>query len=500
MTTSNERWILTATIIGSGMASIDSSAVNVILPILQDSLDATATQLLWVVESYVLFLGALILVGGALGDSYGRRRIYALGIVIFTSASLWSGLSASANELIWARALQGVGGALLVPGSLSIISALVPDGRRGPAIGTWSAFTAITATVGPVLGGWLAETWSWRLIFFINVPLAAIALSILYARVPESRDAQNARTDLVGAVFATAGLGATVFALIEANNRSFSDPLVCAALVGGIAMLCGFVVVESRQNSPMMPLSLFGNPVFRGMNVITLFLYGALGGALYFLPFNMIQVQGYTATQAGAAFLPLILMLFALGRTSGELVGTYGARPFLIGGPLLAGLGYLLLAIPGVGGGYWASIFPGMMILGLGMGLSVAPLTTAVMGAVERRHVGIASGINNAASRIAGLLAVAVMGLILVQAFNSQLDIQLAAIELAAPVRDAIDAERHMLLGATLPGVLGDTLAGQVRHAFSTAFVSGYRAIMLFAAGLALTSAVTAWCVLPRSK
>ncbi len=475
------------------MASIDSSAVNVILPILQTSLDATATQLLWVVEVYVLFLGALILVGGALGDRYGRRRMYALGIVIFTLASLFSGLSASATQLIMARALQGVGGALLVPGSLSIISALVPQARRGIAIGTWSAFTAITATVGPVLGGWLAESFSWRLIFLINIPLALVTLAILYTRVPESREAQTAPPDLRGALFATVGLGATVFALIEAINRGFSDPLVAGSLILGIATLLAFVYVEDRHAAPMMPLALFRNPVFRGTNIITVFLYGALGGALYFLPFNMIQVRGYSATQAGAAFLPLILMLFVLGRATGRLVAEHGVQRFLIAGPLVASVGYFLLALPGVGGSYWTSVFPGMIILGLGMGLIVAPLTTAVMGSVEQRHVGIASGINNAASRIAGLLAVAIMGLILVQVFNAQLDKGLAAIELAAPARSAIDAQRHMLLGVTLPETLDQTQAAQVTNALSTAFVSGFRAIMLLAAALALASAFTAW-------
>jgi EmrB/QacA subfamily drug resistance transporter len=491
--TTNDRWLLAATIIGSGMASIDSSAVNVILPTLQDSLDATVTQLLWVVEAYVLFLGALILVGGALGDRYGRRRIYALGILIFTSASLWSALSATASELIIARAAQGIGGALLVPGSLSMISALVPKARRGLAIGTWSAFTAIAATAGPVLGGWLADTWSWRLIFFINVPLSIVALGILYWRVPESREPETSAPDLAGATLATAGLGASIFALIEANNRGLSDPLVLATLIVGIALLLGFAAVESRHKAPMVPSVLFKNPVFRGMNVITLFLYGALGGALYFLPFVMIQVHGYSATQAGAAFLPLILMLVALGRASGRLVDKHGARPFLIAGSLLASAGYMLLALAEIDDNYWTGIFPGMTTLGLGMGLIVAPLTTAVMGAVETRYVGVASGVNNAASRIAGLLAVAVMGLILVQTFNVQIDRELAAIDIPTAVRSALEAQRHMLLGARLPDGISATLSGQVRLALTQAFLAGYRAIMTIAAVLALASAITAW-------
>src|SRR5918999_1241414 len=296
-------WILAATILGSAMAFIDGTVVNVALPEIQARLGATAVDAQWIVESYALFLAALILLGGSLGDHYGRRRIFSLGIVIFTAASVWCGISGSPEELIIARAVQGVGGAMLVPGSLAIISASFEEERRGRAIGTWSGFLGVTTAIGPVLGGYFVENVSWRAAFLINVPLALIVLWIVYRHVPESRDPDARRLDIPGAVLATLGLGGVVFGLIESQSNGFGDPLVLASLALGVIALAVFVLVESRVREPMMPLSLFRSRNFSGANLLTLFLYAGLGGSLYFFPFVLIQVHGYPATAAGSAFL-----------------------------------------------------------------------------------------------------------------------------------------------------------------------------------------------------
>ena len=306
-------WVLVATILGSSMAFIDGTVVNVALPVLQMELHATATDVQWVVEAYSLFLAALILVGGSLGDHFGRRRVFSIGIVLFTLASVLCGLAPNVNFLIFARAFQGVGGALLVPGSLAIISASFDSKQRGRAIGTWSGFTAITSAIGPVMGGLLVQYASWRWVFFINVPLAVIVLIVLFWRVPESRNealGEHARLDWWGAFLATLGLGGIVFGLIESNNLGLGSGLVLLSLAIGIAALIGFLLVEARSQSPMLPLTLFRSRTFSGANVLTFLLYAALGASLFFLPFNLIRVQGYTPTEAGAANLPLILLMF----------------------------------------------------------------------------------------------------------------------------------------------------------------------------------------------
>ena len=481
------------------MAFIDGTVVNVALPALQWSLKATVVDVQWVVEAYSLLLASFLLVGGSLGDHYGRRRIFIVGVVLFSVASLWCGLATSIGQLILARAVQGAGGALLVPGSLAIISASFTGQDRGHAIGVWSGFTAITAAIGPVLGGWLIERISWRAVFFINLPLGLIVLFISFCCVPESRDkGDDKRLDWLGAALATIGLTFLVYGLIESSRLGFGHPAVLTALITGSAFLVLFVYREGRARNPMLPLALFRSQDFTGANLLTLFLYSALGGTLFFLPLNLIQVQGYTATAAGAALLPFILIMFFLSRWSGGLVARYGAKLPLTVGPIIAALGFVLFAVPGVGADYWSRFFPAVVVLGLGMAVSVAPLTTTVMGAVPANRVGIASGINNAVSRTAALLAIAALGIVMLHVFSRSIDSRLSRLEVSPEVQHLLDDQRINLAAATIPQDIEPSMRQVLKQAINESFVAGFRRVMLVGAVLALASGITSLLLINR--
>ncbi|KQT13130.1 MFS transporter [Ramlibacter sp. Leaf400] len=486
-----KRWVLAASVLGSSLAFVDGTVVNVALPAIQRSLDASVYQAQWVVESYALFLAALLLVGGALGDRYGRRRVFALGVALFGVASLACALSQTVQQLIVARAVQGLGGALLVPGSLALISATFPEQERGRAFGTWAAFSGVTSAVGPLLGGWLVDRFSWAWAFAVNLPLVALVLAIAWTRVPESRRAQGAagRLDLRGALLATLGLGGVVFAFIEAPTRGWAAPEVLAAMVLGLAALVAFVFAEQRHPNPMLPLRLLRQADFAGANLLTLLLYAALGGGLFYVPLNLIQVQGLSATAAGAALLPFVAILFLLSRWAGGLVDRHGARKPLIVGPLIAGAGFALLLLPGTGASYWLHFLPGIAVLGLGMAIAIAPLTTAVMNAVGPADAGTASGVNNAMSRVAGLLAIAVFGWVMALVFEPALLGRLRSGALPAPVLDAVWEQRARLAGIEVPANAGGPAAAVVRDAVHSAFVAGYRWIMVLSVVLAVASA-----------
>jgi EmrB/QacA subfamily drug resistance transporter len=490
------RWILVATILGSSMAFIDSTVVNVALPALQRGLQATAADVQWVVEAYALFLSSLILVGGALGDRYGRKRIFAIGIVLFALASAWCGFAQDTTQLIISRSIQGIGGALLTPGSLAIISATFPPESRGKAIGTWAGFTTITSALGPLVGGFLI-LFSWRWIFFLNLPLASLALVILFQHVPETHDeGVQGPPDIRGSLLATFGLGAIVYGLINAGAIGFGHLEVILALVAGAASLVGFVLAEKWERAPMLPLHLFRSKTFSGTNLLTFFLYGALGGALYFLPFNLQQVHGYTPLEAGLALLPFTLILFSLSRWAGGLINRYGAKLPLIVGPLVAGIGFLLFARTGLDGNYWTQYFPAVVVLGLGMVITISPLTTAMLGSVSQDHAGIASGVNNAVARTASLMAVAVFGIVVAGIFYNALIPDMAALHLAPAVDQAVTGQVDKLAGMQVPTDLPPAVQTAIQIVIDNAFIKGFRTVMLLGAGLSFLSAVVAgWLV-----
>ena len=491
-TKASGRWILAATILASSMAFIDGTVVNVALPALQSNLNATAIDVQWVIEAYSLLLSAFLLVGGSLGDHYGRRRIFLIGLVIFAISSAACGLAPTIFALITARAFQGLGAALLVPGSLAIISNSFSEDERGRAIGTWSAFSAITAGIGPVLGGWLIEHVSWRAVFFINLPIALVVIIISFRYVLETAERDRDRIDWLGAILAVLGLGALVYGLIESSRFGTGDRMVMSALIAGAALVIVFLFVEARSSHPMLPLNLFRSRTFAGTNLLTFLLYAALSGTFFFLPLNLIQVQHYSPTAAGAAILPFIIIMSLLSRWSGGLVTRYGPKLPLALGPTVVAIGYVLFMLPGVGGAYWTNFFPPMAVLGLGMAISVAPLTTTVMSSVPQNHAGFASGVNNAISRTAGLLAIAVLGIVMLDVFSSHLDRHLRESKIAPAVSESVRAQSTKLAAIDIRQNQDSATGQSIRQAVNESFVSGFRAVMLIGALLAATSAIVA--------
>jgi EmrB/QacA subfamily drug resistance transporter len=398
------RWVLFATVLASGMAILDGSVVNVALPTIGTDLDASVPQLQWVVNAYLLSLASLILVGGALGDRLGRRRVFVWGIAWFGVASALCAAAQSPTQLLWARLVQGVGAALLTPGSLALIQSSFRTADRGKVIGRWAGLGGIAAAVGPPLGGWVIEVASWRWIFAVNIPLAALIVWLTVRHVPESRDLDSpAGYDVLGSVLTVVGLGGLTFALIE-HSSSYAVP---AAAVGAAA-LAMFVLVQTRSSHPVMPLRLFGSRVFSVANAMTLLVYGALGAMTFFLVLQLQVTAGYTPLEAGAATLPITLVLLLLSSRAGALATRIGPRPLMSGGPMLCAAGTWLLR--GVAeGSYWTEVLPGLLLFSLGLAALVAPLTTTVLAAAPDRFAGVASGINNAVARTGALLAVAAL-------------------------------------------------------------------------------------------
>jgi EmrB/QacA subfamily drug resistance transporter len=403
------RWVLPATILGSSLGFIDGSVVNVALPAMQSSLDASLGAMQWVVNAYLLTLASLILLGGSAGDRFGRRRIFIVGLVGFTAASLACALAPSAFWLIAARTLQGAAAALLTPASLAIIGAAYTGNERGPAIGTWAAAAALTTALGPPLGGWLVDTSGWRSIFFINLPVGIAALALARQLPADIGNAHAPPLDRRGSILAILWLGALCYGLIALGENKSVEGVAGVAAAVPLAWL--FVRTEARATAPMMPLELFRNRDFSGANALTVLLYAALGGALFLLPFLLIHAHGYSALAAGAAFLPFSAVMGLGSKWSGGLVDTLGARVPLVLGPALASAGYVALGLSGENSSYWTGVLPGLLLVSVGMTIAVPPLTTTVFNAAPDDKSGTTSGINNAAARTGSLLAVAALGL-----------------------------------------------------------------------------------------
>lgn len=492
-------WVLTATILASAMAFIDGTLVHIALPAIQGSLHASFADLQWVVNAYTLMLGSLLLAGGALGDQIGRRRVFCAGLSVFTLASVACALAPTAPFLIAGRAIQGVGAALMVPQSLAIIAATFPQAVRGRAIGTWAAFSALTTTAGPVVGGLLIDTVSWRAAFWINLPLAAAALYLAARHIPENRSATQHAIDWPGACLATLSLGSLTYVLTRWPSATGGLPGdLAAAIALTLAGAIGFVWVERHTASPLVPLALFRTRAFGGLNVITLLLYAALGGVLFLLPYNLIQVQGYSATAAGLALLPLGLLIGGLSRYSGHLADRWGPRPALIGGPLLVAGGCASLAVPGIGGAYASTFMLPVVMLALGMAIVVSPLTTAVMNAVPNHRSGLASGVNNSASRVAGMLAVALSGALVSAVFSTGLENRLTSLPLSDESRATLLADSALLAELEVPkAVVGETRAA-AKQSVDGAFVGAFRAGVLLNAMLAaMAAAMSLWLLRP---
>jgi EmrB/QacA subfamily drug resistance transporter len=468
-----KRLTLAATILGSSMAFIDGSVVNIALPAIQQALRADATSTQWIVNAYLLLLGALVLAGGSAADLYGRRRIFLLGLAVFTTASVACGLAPDIITLIISRAVQGFGAALLTPASLAMLGATFDDHERSRAIGIWAGVGALTAAAGPVLGGWLVDQVSWRAIFLLNVPLALAAAGLAAGFACESRDDRAKQLDWNGALAIAIGLGAIIWGLSAIPASGFGDKTVLGALGLGVACLIGFVAMEARSgDAAMMQLSLFRSRDFSATNALTLLLYFALSGALYYLPFGLIRLGGYSATQAGAALLPFALIMGFGASFIGTVSDRFGPRPLLAMGPIIAACGLGLLAFADLGKSYWAGVFPAIGVLAIGMTVTVPPLTSTVMASVGEGHAGIASGVNNAVARVAGLLAVAALGAVLFASFSHHL-------AEPTPASEALNA----------------VLAGQadVTTRAIAAFDRALRTVMLVAALCAVLAGLAGW-------
>lgn len=482
-------WVLAAAVLGSTLAFVDESVVNVALPRIESDLQTTLPAMQWVINAYTLCMSALLLVGGAAADQFGRRRIFLIGVTVFAVASLGCGLSASVPVLVAARAVSGTGAALLIPCSLALIGASFGEKERGAAIGVWSGATAIAAGAAPLLGGSLVDHASWRAIFLINPLLAIPTVWITLAKVPESRDANASPViDWRGAVLVFAGLGCLVHALISSSQFGWQQAAVIISLAAGVTLLVGFVFAERDSRWPMMPLELFRSRIFSGVNLLTLLLYGAIGAAFFFLPFLLIQARGHSATAAGAAYLPFTLILGVLSRWSGGLLDRFGARGPLIIGPALTALGFLSLS---GGGPYWTTLLS-MTLLGFGMAITVAPLTATVLNAVPENRTGVASGINNAVASVGSLLMIAVLGSLALGVFSRSLDQHLAAAQASDAVAQAVHAARGAFAIPSMPAGLTGPEQELARSIVRHSLVATVRVVLWIAAILALASALSA--------
>jgi EmrB/QacA subfamily drug resistance transporter len=484
---STKRLTLVACILGSGIALLDGSVVNVALPTIQRALGGGLAGQQWVSNAYLLTLGSLILVGGSLGDLYGERRVFALGVAGFGAASLLCALAPSIGVLIACRALQGVAGALLTPSSLAVIVATFPEDERGSAIGTWTAFGAIAAVVGPLVGGLLLQVASWRWVFLINLPLVAACVALILVAIPRpARRVGGRRVDALGALLCALGLGGPVYALIEQPRVGWSSAQVLVPLLGGAALLAAFLLHEARTRDPMLPLGLFARRNFAVGNIETLTMYAGLSTLFFFLVLFLQQVAGYSPLKSGLATLPTTVVMFVLSRRFGALADRFGPRLFMGAGPIVAGAGLLLLQTVHVHVDYLTEVLPALLVFSVGLAMTVAPLTAAVLAGVEEGQAGIASGVNNAIARVAGLLGIAAVGAIVATQFASSLQGNLAGTRLSPRGQAAVAQAERLTLGTPSVAGLPPRQAHAVRQAAESASLTSFRVGIGIAAGLVL--------------
>ncbi len=494
------KWVMASSILASSMAFIDSTALNVVLPSLQESLNARGTDLFWILNSYLLMLASLILLGGALGDKFGRKKIFIIGILIFISGSATCGFAPTVKLLILFRALQGIGGALMIPGSLSLISSTFSSKERGKAIGTWSAATTMVTMGGPILGGALADAGLWRYIFFINIPLGIVSVLILWLKVHETKDEESAKgIDFPGAITTVSGLALLTFGFLRIPEIGIARPQVYLSLIAGTIFIVLFIFLEKSRKNAMMPLSIFNNINFSGANLLTFFLYAGLSGGILFITLNLIQIQGYSQLQAGLTLLPFTILMVLLARFAGKLSDKYGPRWFMISGPAIAGIGLLLLAFIKQTNGpsdYWISFFPGILLFGLGMSITVTPLTSTVMGSAASHFSGIASGVNNAVSRISGVFANAILGAFAILLFTTFMERAIEKFPINKEAKDAILAETINLGNAEFPQGISVKYKQQIINFYNQGFISAYKIILLICSGMAFTSSLCAFLMI----
>lgn len=485
------KWILFATILASGMAFLIGTAVSIALPTIQSDFGANISGMQWVVSAYVVVLASFLLLGGSLGDHFGRKRIFSYGIIIFLLGAALSGFAKTISALIAFQALEGLGAAMMIPGSLAIINVCFVESHRGQAIGLWAGLAGGVAALGPLLGGWLVETFGWQAIFYFNVPIGLIALFVTSRFVPESRNPEARKLDLLGTLCITLGLFGIAYGLIQGPVVGWNNPLVLISLIGGASALILFVIVELRVREPMVPLKIFKNPLVAGANLVTFLLYFALNGLIFFLVFNLQQVQEYSPIFAGLALLPPIILITFLSGPAGSLADKIGPRLQMILGPLIVAFGMALLIIPGVHTNYYIHFLPGLILFGGGMALVIAPLTKSAL-AVEQKFSGAASGVNNTASRVAALLAIAVLGAVMTSIFTNRLSVAAQTSSLSSEEKLQILSQANKLGGIEIPDVFGEEPRVIAESAVKESFVHGFRWIMGINALLALLSALIA--------
>ena len=494
-----EKMALAIAILSSGIVFLDQTAVNVALPAIQESLNADISALQWILDIYLLVLSVLMLIGGVLGDIFGRVRVYIIGMIVFIAASVLCGLAPTAGWLIAGRFLQGVGGSLIAPGGLAIINAVVASERRGRMLGIWGTFSPLITVAGPVVGGWLVDAISWRAVFYINLPLGLLAILIAWAYVPETRNKEvDGHLDWLGLITLMIGLSGLLIALIEGPVVGWQNPWIIGSIAAGILGFSAFVWVESTVNSPLIPLDLFKIPEFSGVNLMTVVLYFGLGGPFFFITLNLQQVQGYTAAEAGLATIPLAIILFLMASRMGNLVDRIGARPLIIISNILIALAFFMLMWPSIDQSYWTHWLPGIVMYGIGLGFLVVPITTLSLQALPTNRSGVASGVNNAASRLGQMLAIAVLGAVMTNRFRLGLANRLADLNLPEAVQAELLAQARNLGETVPPAGLSAEVTAQIEQIIRLSFVDGFRTNMLIAAILVLCSLSILFATIPK--